>query len=79
VSYIFSGQQASDETMDLTAGLNVLTPPETPTRPDLMAAGNAALHQDLSGVTYLGYLVVDLHWSRWVRSEDVVGQCCLRT
>jgi hypothetical protein len=28
---------------------------------------------------YLGYLVVDLHWSRWVRSEDVVGQCCLRT
>jgi hypothetical protein len=49
VTYIFSGQQASDETMDLTAGLNVLTPPETPTRPDLMAAGTAALHQDLSG------------------------------
>jgi hypothetical protein len=49
VSYIFSGQQAPDETMDLTAGLNVLTPPETPTRPDLVAAGTAALHQDLSG------------------------------
>jgi hypothetical protein len=29
-------------------------------------------------LTYLGYLVVDLHWSWWVRSEDVVGQCCLR-
>ncbi len=30
-------------------------------------------------VTYLGYLVVDLHWSRWVLSGDVLGQCCLRT
>ncbi len=49
MSYVFSGQQASEETMDLTAGLNVLTPPETPTRPDLVAAGTAALHQDLSG------------------------------
>ncbi len=49
MSYIFSGQQASEERMDLTAGLNVLTPPETPTRPDLVAAGTAALHQDLSG------------------------------
>jgi hypothetical protein len=28
-------------------------------------------------VTYLGYLVVDLRWSRWVLSGDVVGQCCL--
>ena len=32
-----------------------------------------------SWVTYLGYLVDDLHWSRWVLSGDVVGQCCLRT
>ncbi len=30
-------------------------------------------------VTYLGYLVVDLRWSRWVLSGDVVGQCCLRS
>jgi hypothetical protein len=29
--------------------------------------------------TYLGYLVVDLRWSRWVLSGDVVGQCCLRS
>ncbi len=29
-------------------------------------------------VTYLGYLVDDLHWSRWVLSGDVVAQCCLR-
>jgi hypothetical protein len=27
---------------------------------------------------YLGYLVDDLHWSRWVLSGDVVAQCCLR-
>jgi hypothetical protein len=26
-------------------------------------------------LTYLGYLVVDLRWSRWVLSGDVVGQC----
>jgi hypothetical protein len=30
-------------------------------------------------LTYLGYLVVDLRWSRWVLSGDVVSQCCLRT
>jgi hypothetical protein len=35
--------------------------------------------QAYTELTCLGYLVVDLHWSRWVRSEDVVGQCCLRT
>jgi hypothetical protein len=27
---------------------------------------------------YLGYLVDDLHWSRWVLSGDVLAQCCLR-
>jgi hypothetical protein len=29
-------------------------------------------------LTYLGYLVDDLHWSRWVLSGDVLAQCCLR-
>ncbi len=30
-----------------------------------------------ASLTYLGYMVVDLRWCRWVLSKDVVGQCVL--
>ncbi len=48
-----------------------------------MAKGSQYLHTFSNSydkaLTYLGYLVVDLRWSRWVLSGDVVSQCCLRT
>jgi hypothetical protein len=47
--------------------------------------GSGSFHQQANKVKnnlyfyLLGYLVVDLRWSRWVLSGDVVGQCCLRS
>ncbi len=45
----------------------------------IMVESHRSLSTVLRVLTYLGYLVVDLHWSRWVLSGDVLGQCCLRT
>lgn len=44
-------EEAGPEVMDLTAGLSVLTPPETPTRPDQMGATTAGI--EAAGSTQL--------------------------
>jgi len=43
--------------------------------PDATFTGNSPLTR-IRNRTYLGYLLCDLRWSRWVLSGDVGDQCC---